>query len=177
MNDSPVVSIQKTMVRGGFAAAAPGLVAMVAATTAAQSTLAAYTGLSSLGVAALGIVFFCMAFLFARSRWWAGIPSLVCVAMGIWLFSVKAVRLLILYYQFNPIRSLTDVMAPFSIIALHVCLLVIAATLGWVMIKALRLGRRTGPQPVSRHVWAILGIWLGIVVWQGATPFGAGIPG
>lgn len=75
-----------------------------------------------------------------------------------------------LYYQSNPIQSLADVAAPFSVISLHLCLMIIAGSLGWIMLKALRLSRRFGPEPVSKHVWGVMGIWLAIVIWQGATP-------
>lgn len=164
------MTVQKTMLRGGFAAAAPGLVAMVVSTTVAESTLSTHLGMSSFGVAALGVVFFFMAFLFTRSRWWAGLPGLMIVVGAMCFFGLKAVRLLLLYYQFNPIHSLLDVMAPFSVISLHLCLIIIAGTLGWFIVKTLRLGRSIGPQPVSRLVWGALGIWMALAVWQGPIP-------
>jgi len=170
MTDSSVLTAHKTLLKGGFAAAAPGLVAVVAATTTAQSTLSTYTGMTSNGVAALGVVFFCLAFLFTRSRWWAGIPGLVCIVWILCFLSTKAFRLLMLYYQFNPIQSLYDLAAPLSVISFHLCLMVIAGFLGWIMIKALRLGRSIGPRPVSRHIWIVTGIWLVIVIWQSAPP-------
>ncbi len=175
MNDSAAFTTRKAMLRGGVAASAPGLVAVVAATTAAESTVSGYTvsgytGLSSMGMAALGVVFFFLAFLFARSRWWAGLPGLICSALAICFFGAKASRLLILYYRFNPIRGFADLTAPFSVISLHLCLMIISGTLGWFIVKTMRLSRSIGPAPVSKHVWVVLVVWAAIVLWQGAIP-------
>lgn len=170
MSNSDAMAAQKMMLRGGIAAAAPGLVAVVAATTAMPATLSTYTGMNSVGVAALGVVFFFLAFLFARSRWWAGLPGLIFVAGAIVYFSIKAGRILTRYYQFNTIQSFADLFSPLSVISLHLCLLIIAGTLGWHMLNALRVGRIIGPQPVSKHVWVLMGIWLAFAIWQRTPP-------
>ncbi len=166
ISDSQALSIHKTMLRGGFAAAAPGLVALVAATTAARSTLNDYTGMGGMGVAALGVVFFCLAFLFARGRWWAGIPSLICAAWAMWVFSASAARLLTLYYQYNPIVYFSDITAPFPVVSLQLCLMVIAISLSWVIFKTVRLSRTVAPLPVRRYVWGAMGLWLFVAAWD-----------
>ncbi len=166
VSDSEALAIHKTMMRGAFAAAAPGLAALVAATTAARSTLYNYLGMGGLGVAALGVIFFCVAYLFARGRWWAGFPGLFCALWAMWAFSAKAVRLLTLYYQHNPIEHFGDIMAPLPVISLQLTLVIIAGSLAWVIFKAIRLSRTMAPQPVNKMVWGALGLWVFVIIWE-----------
>jgi len=49
--------IQKTLLKAGLAAAAPGIVALTAAFTAPVNILQQYAGMGSMGVAAMGVIF------------------------------------------------------------------------------------------------------------------------
>ncbi len=114
------------MLIGGLAVAAPGLVAIVAAFFAGQSFLHNYTGMGTMGVAAVGIILFGAAYLFFRGHWWAGIPALLFTGLSSWIFTVKIVRLLMLYYTHNPVNTINDIIAPFSFTSLHLILVFIS---------------------------------------------------
>lgn len=167
MTESNAITTYKAMLTGGFAAAAPGLVALVAAGSAARSTLADYTGMGGSGVMALGVLFFCLAYLLARGRWWAGLPALLCALWAMGVFVAKVVRLLAIYYQHNPIHSLMDITAPFAVISLPLCLVLIGLTLALAIFKAQRLARNIGPQPVHPVFWGAMGLWLMVIFWDG----------
>ena len=150
---------KKTMLKGGLAAASPGLAALVAAFTAPVSFLNQYTGMGSMGVAALGVLFFLAAYFLFRGYWWASIPAFVFTGTVLWIFSYKAARLLQLYYTHNPVTTITDIIAPFPVISLQLVLVFIFSTLGMVVFKAARLGRGLSPRPVNKFVWGATGLW------------------
>lgn len=155
---------RKTMIKGGLAAAAPGLMALTAAFTAPVSILEQYAGLGQMGVAAAGILFFGAAYFFSKGHGWAGVPALVCTGLGLAAVGQKALRLLLLYYSHNTIQTLNDVFAPFVFISLQLTLVFIAATLGWVILKAFLLTRTLSPQPVSKLVWGSACLWTVVIV-------------
>ena len=162
-SDSTLSGFRKTMLKGGFAAALPGLAALVAAFTVPVSILNHTIGMGSMGVAALGVIFFCAAYFFYRGHWWACIPALSAAGWAMWIFAAKAGRLLTLYYTHNPIHTFGDVIAPFPVISLQLILVFIPFTIGLVMVKALRVSRIVSPQPINKFVWGAVGLW-GLVV-------------
>ncbi len=159
VSDSQAIKFQKTMIKGGLAAAAPGLVAIVAAFTVPVSLLNQATGMGIMGVAALGVIFFIAAYFFKRGHFWAGIPALSFVGWAIWMFGGKVVRLLTRYYEHNPIVTFNDFLAPLPIISLQLVLVFITFSLGLVIFKAMNLTRALSPQPVNRFVWGAMGLW------------------
>lgn len=163
VSTSKAAVYQKTLLKGGLAAAAPGLAALTAAFTAPVSILEQFTGMGQMGVAALGVIFFGAAYFFSRGHGWAGFPAMACVGWALWVVTAKAFRLLSMYYQHNPIQTPGDLLSPFPFISLQLTLIFIAATLGIVLIKALAVTRKLSPRPVNRYVWGALGLW-GIVV-------------
>ena len=163
VSDIKQSEVKKTMLKGGFAAAGPGIIALVAAFTVPVPLLIEYTAMGSMGVAALGVIFFYAAYLLYRGYWWASIPSLSVAAMGLWFFGSKALRLLTLYYEHNPIITLTDLIAPFSIISLQLVLVFVSCTLGLVIFKTARFCMGVSPHPVKKYVWGAAGMW-GVVI-------------
>ncbi len=152
-----------TMLKGGFAAAVSGLVAIVAAFTAPLPLLNQYTGMGTMGMAALGVIFFYAAFLFSKGRWWAGLPSLFFTGAMTWIFAGKAVRLLMLYYEHNPAITFSDIIAPLPFISLQLVIVFITLSLGVVIFKAIKLSRSLSPQPVNKSLWGSMALWIVII--------------
>ncbi len=171
VSQSKIDAFQKTMLKGAVSASAPGLAAVVAAFTVPVSILQHYIGLGSVGTAALGVIFFWMAYLFYNGYYWAGIPSLFCSGWALWTCTAKAGRLLLLYFQHNPVTGFSDIITPLSFISLQITLLIIASTLGYVIFKAFRLCRNLSPQPINRFVWGAMGLWILVVVLDSMDRF------
>ncbi len=164
VSDSKAAQFQKTMLKGSLAAAAPGLVALVAAFCAGQSFLQNYIGMSTMGVAALGVIFFGTAYLFFKGHLWAGLPSIFFTSCAVWFFTTKAARLLMLYYTHNSIATLSDIFAPFSFISLHLVLVLITFSLTIIIFKALKVCSKLSPQPINKFVWGAMGLWTVVIV-------------
>ena len=163
MSKTDAQEIKKAMLKGGIASAMPGLAALTAAFTVPVPILTAYTGMSSMGVAALGILFFFAAFLFYRGYRWASIPSFFFIGWAMWVFGTKAVRLLILYFNHNPVTTIGDIIAQLPVISLQLILVFIAFTLSMAIFNALKQSSRMSPRPVHKLVWGAVGMW-GILV-------------
>ena len=159
-----VSDFQKIMLKGGMAAAAPGIVSIVAAFTATLAVLQQYIGMGRLGTAAVGVIFLGAAYFLSRGHWWACIPSILFTGWVVWILTAKAVRLLILYFTHNPIFNLKDIIAPLPLISFQLILLIMALTLGIVILKTFLLCRSIKPQPVNRLVLGSLGLWLVVIV-------------
>jgi hypothetical protein len=164
VDKSKAADVQKALLKGGLAAAAPGLAAVTAAFTVPVSILNQYTGMGQIGVAALGVLFFIASFFLSRGHGWAGMPAIVITGWAFWVILVKAGRLLGMYYTHNPISALGDIFKPLPFISLQLTLLFIATTLGLVLIKAFWATHSIRPQPVNRFVWGAMGLWGMIVV-------------
>lgn len=160
VSNSKAAHYNKTLLKGGLAAATPGLAAVVASFTAPLPILEQYTGMGSISVAALGVLFFYAAFLFSRGRRWAGIPAILCLGWAIWGFSANAARLLSLYYSHNPIITINDIFAPFPMISLQLTFLILSGTLMVIIFRAFKLSASLVPQPVSKLVLGSLGLWM-----------------
>ncbi|MFH2060923.1 MAG: hypothetical protein ABIJ59_18790 [Pseudomonadota bacterium] len=149
-----------TMLKGGLAAGAAGLVAIVAAFTAPPSILIQYTGMGIMGVAALGVILFYAAFLFAKGRWWAGLPSFCFAGVVAWVFIAQIARVSMLYFEHNPIKTFNDVLAPLPFISLQLILVCIAFSLGSIVFRAIKLSRSLSQQPVNKFVWGSMALWV-----------------
>ena len=158
------IQFQKVMIKGGLAAAAPGLIALTAAFCAPVSILGQYTGMGQIGVAAMGILFFGAAWLFSTGHWWAGMPALGFAGWALWVTAGKAARLLLLYYSHNPVQTLNDIFAPFAFISLQLTLVFIAGTISVILLKAFSASRTLAPRPVNRYIWGAAGLWTAVVV-------------
>ncbi len=171
VSDPNAATFQKTILKGSIASAAPGIAALVAALTAPPSILNQYIGLGQVGCAAIGVLFFIASFLFSRGRWWAAIPAFACAGWALFAFSIKAARLLLLYYEHNPLVTLNDLFAPFPIISLQLTLMLIASTICYIIFKAIRLSKSLAPQTVNLFVWGALGLWLSLAVLDSLQMF------
>ncbi|MCP3874754.1 MAG: hypothetical protein GY699_16580 [Desulfobacteraceae bacterium] len=171
VSNSKASKFNKTMLKGGLAAATPGLAAVVASFSVPPSLLHQYTGMGSMGVAAMGAIFFYAAFLFTRGQGWAGLPAIFCLGWAIWGFSGNAARLLSLYYTHNPIITFNDIIAPLPIVSLQLTFIILASTLGLIIFKAFRLSRSLSPQPVNRLIWGSLGLWVLVAVLDSMNRF------
>lgn len=119
VSKSKASQYQNNLIKGGMAAAAPGLAALTAAFTAPISILEQYTGMGQMGVAAMGAIFFGAAYFFSKGHSWAGLPAMICMGCVLWIISAKAGRLLSLYYFHNPVVGIGDIFAPFPFISLQ----------------------------------------------------------
>ncbi|MBU1343978.1 MAG: hypothetical protein KKE44_16045 [Proteobacteria bacterium] len=164
VSDSQASKFNKILLKGGLAAASPGMAAVVASFTVPLPLLQEYTGMGSMGVAALGVLFFYAAFLFTRGQRWAGLPAIVCLGGATWGFSVNAARLLSLYYKHNPVVTFNDIIAPLPMISLQLTFMVLSSTLGYIIFKAFRLSRSLSPRPINRLVLGSLGLWLLVII-------------
>jgi hypothetical protein len=163
MKHDPKNVFHNTMLKGGLAAAAAGLVAIVAAFTAPLPLLYQYVGMGTMGMAALGIILFYAAFLFTKGRWWAGLPSFCFFGVVAWLFAAQIVRLVMLYFEHNPIKTFNDIIAPFPFISLQLVLVVIALSLCAVIFKAIKLSRSLTLQPINKFVWGAMAMWVAVI--------------
>jgi hypothetical protein len=164
VSHSKASQFNKTMLKGGLAAATPGLAAIVAAFTVPPAMLHEFTGMGSMGVAAMGVIFFYAAYLFSKGRRWAAMPGFVILGWTAWGFAANAAGLLSLYFKHNPIVTINDVIAPLPVISLQLTFVVLAATLGIIIFRAFKLSSSLSPRPVNRLFFGSLGLWLMVVI-------------
>ncbi len=164
VSQTSAVQLQKTMLKGGLAAAAPGIVALTAAFTAPVSILEQYSKMGNMGVAALGVIFLGAAFYFSKGHQWAGIPAIAFTGWALFAVAQKAGRLLMLYYSHNPIVTLKDVFAPFPFISLQLTLVFIAGTIAYILVKTFLACRSIAAPPVNRMAWGAMGLWGAVVI-------------
>lgn len=163
-NFSPAETAQlemhKKMMRGAVASAAPGLVLLVVASSVRTLTLLSSVGLGALGLSSLGVVFFCLAYLFKRGHWWAGLPAFLAALGGMAYFIKAFVRPLILYFQANPVQGLGDILEPMFFMSVPLVGVSLCFTLAFTMWQALKLARSLEPMHVGRTAYIALGVWL-----------------
>ena len=160
---SPEEVASKSLVKGGLAAAAPGLAVLVVALAAEPTFLLQNAKLGFFGLLAVAVELFALGYLLRKARWWAGLPSLAACLAAIVFFITKFLRPLMAYWQYNPMNSLGEVLEPLMLLSPQLVLVLIAFTLGLVVLRTMRLARTTAPGKVTRLAWGVMLLWLVIL--------------
>ncbi|MCB2191596.1 MAG: hypothetical protein KQI62_08525 [Deltaproteobacteria bacterium] len=160
---TPEEITNKNLVKGGLAAAAPGLAMLVVALAAEPTTLLQNAKLGFLGMLAVAVELFALGYLLRKGRWWAGLPALAACLGAIIFFITKFLRPLLAYWQYNPINDLGGVLEPLMLLSPQLVLVLISLTLGLVVLKTVRIARGAGPLPVGRLAWGVIFLWLVIL--------------
>lgn len=161
--DPEQLMINKNLVRGGLAAAAPGLPVLVVAFTVEPVDLLQMAGIGQFGLVGLAVVLFTMGYLLRKARWWAGIPALIAAAWAMVYFARSFVRPLNAYLEYNQTAGFTDLIEPLMLLSPQLVIVLISFTLGLVVFKTMRLARGLAPQPVNRYAWIMMAMWLVIM--------------
>ena len=160
---SPEIMAAKTLVKGGLAAAAPGLAVVVIAFTVEPTILLQNVNLGLLGLLGVAVELFALAYLLRKGRWWAGIPALAASLAAVVFFLLKFLRPLLAYWQYNPVKDLGGALEPLMLLSPQLVLALISLTLGLVVFKAVRQARHGAPLAVSRLAWGVMLLWLVIL--------------
>lgn len=72
---TPEEVTSKTLLKGGLAAAAPGLAVLVVALAAEPTNLLQNAKLGFWGLLAVAVELFALGYLLRKARWWAGLPA------------------------------------------------------------------------------------------------------
>ncbi|MBU2469878.1 MAG: hypothetical protein KKC78_14665 [Proteobacteria bacterium] len=157
---SPEIMTNRTLVKGGLAAAAPGLAMVVVALAVEPTILLQNAKLGLLGLLGVAVELFALGYLLRKARWWAGIPALAACLAAVIFFILKFLRPLLAYWQYNPIKDLGGALEPLMLLSPQLVLALISFTLGLVVFKTMQVARRTAPLPVSRLAWGVMALWL-----------------
>ncbi|MCF8040551.1 MAG: hypothetical protein K9K65_04560 [Desulfarculaceae bacterium] len=160
---TPEEITSKSLVKGGLAAAAPGLAMLVIAFAADPTFLLQNAKLGFFGLLAVAVELFALGYLLRKARWWAGIPTLVACLAAIVFFITKFLRPLLAYWRYNPINSLGDALEPLMLLSPQLVLVLISLTLGLVVLRTMRIARHNPPLPVTRLAWGVMALWLVIL--------------
>lgn len=161
--DPEQLMINKNLVRGGLAAAAPGLPVLVVAFTVDPVDLLQMYGLGQFGLVGLAVVLFTMGYLLRKGLWWAGIPGLVAAAASMVYFALKFIRPLNAYLEHNPTAGFSDFIDPLMLLSPQLVIILISLTLGLVVFKTMLMARGLEPLPVSKYAWVVMLMWLVIL--------------
>ncbi len=160
---TPEQRMNREMVKGGLAAAAPGLATLVVALAVEPVNLLIRFHLGFFGMLGLAAFLFAMAYLLRKARWWAGIPGLAATAAAMVFFAMKFIRPLNAYLDYNQVSGLSGLLEPLMLLSPQLVLVLISFTLGLVVLKTMRLARGMEPMPVNRMAWGVLILWLAIL--------------
>lgn len=160
---TPEEVTSKTLLKGGLAAAAPGLAVLVVALAAEPTNLLQNAKLGFWGLLAVAVELFALGYLLRKARWWAGLPALAACLAAIVFFITAFLRPLLAYWQYNPMNSLGDVLEPLMLLSPQLVLVLISFTLGLVVLRTMRLARTTSPGKVTLMAWGVMALWLVIL--------------
>ena len=160
---TPEQQMQRELVKGGLAAAAPGLATLVVALAMDPVKLLASFHLGFFGMLGLAAFLFVMAYLLRKARWWAGLPALAASAAAMVYFALKFLRPLNAYLAYNQTQGIGGLLEPLMLLSPQLVMVLIAFTLGLLVLKTMRLARRQDRLPVGRLAWGVLILWLVIL--------------
>lgn len=164
-DDLAALGLRKRQLRGAMAGSAPAVAALVTLVSNPQALLAAW-GLGPLGLLALAGLAGVLVHLVWRGHWWAGLPGLALeLGAGI-LLGGSLARPLLVYYSSNPPLDLAGLTAPLLMLSPSLVLSILCLSLAWWLARGMALARRQGPRPLSRHVWSLGLLWLGLLAWD-----------
>ncbi|MBU1157475.1 MAG: hypothetical protein KJ921_16610 [Proteobacteria bacterium] len=160
---TPEEVTSKSLLKGGLAAAAPGLAVLVVAMAAEPTNLLQNAKLGFWGLLAVAVELFALGYLLRKARWWAGLPALAASLAAIVFFITTFLRPLLAYWQYNPMNSLGDVLEPLMLLSPQLVLVLISFTLGLVVLRTMRLARTAAPGKVTLLAWGVMALWLVIL--------------
>ncbi|MCF8033092.1 MAG: hypothetical protein K9K66_16160 [Desulfarculaceae bacterium] len=160
---TPEQQLQRELVKGGLAAAAPGLAVLVVALAMNPISLLSRFHLGFFGMLGLAALLFVMAYLLRKARWWAGIPAIASSAAAMVFFAMKFLRPLNAYFEYNRAEGIGGVLEPLMLLSPQLVMVLIALTLGLLVLKTIRMTRGMEPLPVNRLAWGVLLLWLVIL--------------
>lgn len=160
---TPEQQLQRELVKGGLAAAAPGLAVLVVALAMDPITLLHTFHLGFFGMLGLAALLFVMAYLLRKARWWAGIPAMAAMAAAMVYFSIKFLRPLNAYFEYNRAEGIGGILEPLMLLSPQLVMVLIALTLGLLVLRTFRMTRTMAPLPVNRLAWGVLLLWLVIL--------------
>lgn len=160
---TPEQQLQRELVKGGLAAAAPGLAVLVVALAVDPISLLARFHLGFFGMLGLAALLFVMAYLLRKARWWAGFPALAASAGAMVYFAMKFLRPLNAYFEYNKADGIGGVLEPLMLLSPQLVMVLIALTLGLFVLRTMRMTKTMPPLPVNRLAWGVLLLWLVIL--------------
>jgi len=160
---TPEQQLQRELVKGGLAAAAPGLATLVVALAMDPVELLSRFHLGFFGMLGVAALLFVMAYLLRKARWWAGIPAMAASAGAMVYFAFAFLRPLNAYLEYNKVSGIGGLLEPLMLLSPQLVMVLIALTLGLLVLKTMRMTRRMDPLPVNRLAWGVLLIWLVIL--------------
>ena len=150
----------RNLLKAAWAASALAVVPFVLLISFNQVSLLSWTSLGRLGVVSLLVLIFCLAFMFYRGRFWAGLPALAAFGGAIIYFGLSFLRVADKYLSVAPGRYF-DL---FMMCSPHLVIITISLTLGLVVWRGMRICRQLGPQPLSKRFWGIVILWALVLV-------------
>ncbi len=160
---TPEQQMQRELVKGGLAAAAPGLATLVVALAVDPVELLARFHLGFFGMLGLAAVLFVMAYLLRKARWWAGLPAIAASVAAMVYFALKFVRPLNAYLAYNRPEGIGGLLEPLMLLSPQLVMVLISLTLGLLVFKTIRMTRTMPPLPLNRLAWGVLALWLVIM--------------
>lgn len=153
---------RKAMFKAIMAAGAPalaGLVALVSTPHILQET----AGMGPLGLLSVAGMAGVLAYLLWRRRWWAGLPAFIAALAAAAFTGYSLARPLAVYYASNPPLDLAGLTAPLILLSPSLVLCILCLSLSVWLAKGMTIARRLGPQPVSRHFWPLMALWVALL--------------
>ena len=154
----------KNILKAAWATAAPAVIPFVLLLTSNLVDLLNYASLSRLGIGSILVLFLCLAYLFRRGWWIAGLPSLLVFAGAMVFFALKFFRPYLAYIQANPPRGFHDYFSPLLMLSPSLVVVVVSLTLSVVLIRGMQACRFITSQPAGRLFWGIAVLWSLLLV-------------
>lgn len=164
-DDLAALAQRRRQLRAAMAGAAPAVAALVTLVSNPMA-LTAVWGIGPLGLLALAGLAGVLTYLLWQGYWWAGLPVLtVELGAGI-LVGGSLARPLLIYYSSNPPMDLAGLTAPLLMLSPSLVLSLLCLSLAWWLLRGMAQARRLGPRPLSRHLWSVSLLWLGLLAWD-----------
>jgi len=160
---TPEQQMQRELVKGGLAAAAPGLATLVVALAMDPVDLLARFHLGFFGMLGVSALLFVMAYLLRKARWWAGVPAIAASAAAMVYFAMSFIRPLNAYLAYNNPEGIGGLLEPLMLLSPQLVMVLISLTLGLLVFKTIRMTRPMEPLPLNRLAWGVLLLWLVIL--------------
>lgn len=164
-DDLAAMAVRRRQLRTAMAGLAPAVVALVTLVSSPQALQTTW-GVGPLGLLSLAGLAGVLTYLLWRGYWWAGLPALTVELGAGLLLGASLARPLMIYYSSNPPLDLAGLTAPLLMLSPSLVLSLLCLSLAWWLMRGVALARRLGPRPLSRHLWSVSLLWLGLLAWD-----------